>query len=411
MPRRPGPATIWLMMCATALMACSAPDAPGAAAASGAPVPGPSQWASDVPVVQEPADPTPIPAQTPSCIDQLPLDVRIGQTMLVTTTDIPRVQRWLDDGLIAGLMSSGVLTPQLAGALERSTYGTQYGALLATDEEGGEVQRYREVVGYVPSAREQALTMTTKQVQALYRRHGEGLSDWGVDMVLAPVVDVGSGPGIGSRSYSEDPAVVSKYATAAARGYAEAGLVPVLKHFPGHGTAGADTHYGVAVGPPIEQLRSSDLLPFTTLPDQVEVGIMVGHTTIPGFSETPASQSRAVIQGLLVEELGFEGLIVSDALGMAASGTEDQGEALVGFLAAGGDLGIIGPGGSVQGRRAVRAALADGSLDEERLNDAAAAVLAAKGVDSCSVAGGEDPIVDDRQSPPDPAVINPTESS
>jgi beta-N-acetylhexosaminidase len=409
MRRTPGPTAIVVMVCASVLAACSAPDPPGAREASGAPAPAPSQWASQEPATRASAEQPPAPTESPSCVDRIPLDVRIGQTMLVTTTDIPRVQRWLDDGLIAGLMSSGVLTPQLAGALERATYGTQYGALLATDEEGGSVQRYREVVGYVPSAREQALTMTPKQVQALFRGHGEGLSDWGVDMVFAPVVDVGSGPGIGSRSYSEDPAVVSQYATAAARGYAQAGLIPVLKHFPGHGTLGGDPHDGVAAGPPIEQLRQRDLLPFAAVPGEVEVGIMVGHSTIPGYSDIPASQSPAVIQGLLIDELGFDGLIVSDALGMAATGTEDQGQALVGFLVAGGDLGIIGPGGSIQGRRAVRRALADGTLDEARLNDAAAAVLSAKGVDSCSVAGGKDPIVDDRELPPDPVVTNPSE--
>ena len=139
---------------------------------------------------------------------------------------------------------------------------------------------------------------------------------------------------------------------------------------------------------------------------------MVGHTTIPGYSDGPSSQSQAVIEGLLGQELGFDGLVVSDALGMAAAGEPTQGSALVGFLAAGGDLGIVGPGGSVEGRRAVRAALADGAVTTERLDDAAAAVLAAKGVDPCKVLPKSDrePMRAPEESaqPEDGPVVNPT---
>ena len=397
-------------MCAVLLAACPGPESLTLEAPSVSAAPAPDVWESRSPTAEATSEAV-AAAQPSECIDQLPLDVRIGQTMLVTTTDIPRVQRWLDDGLIAGLLSNGVLTPELAGALERATYGTEYGALLAADEEGGTVQRYREIVGWIPSAREQAQTMTTQEVRSLYARHGAALSDWGVDMVMAPVVDVGYGPGIGSRAYSDDPRVVARYAAAAAKGYADAGLVPVLKHFPGHGGAGADTHDDLAAGPSIDQLRAVDLLPFTEIPGEADVAVMVGHTTIPGYSGTPASQSRKVVTGLLVDDLGFDGLILSDALGMAAAGAPDQGAALVGFLEAGGDLGIVGPGGSVEGRRAVRAALKDGTLSEERLNDAAAAVLEVKGVNSCDVAGAPDPDVDDDDVPADAAVTNPAQDS
>lgn len=339
---------------------------------------------------------------------KLPVEVRIGQTMLVTTTDIGRVQEWLDEGLIAGILSNGRLTPATAGALDEATTGTAYGALLAADEEGGQVQRYGDVIGAIPSAQQQAATMTPDEVRAMYARHGQALSDWGIDLVFAPVVDVGNGPGIGSRAYSDDPEVVTEYGMAAAQGYADAGLLPVLKHFPGHGSATGDTHVEVAVGPPIDELRARDLIPFATIPEEVDVSVMVGHTTIPGLSKAPSSQSRRAIEGLLVDELGFDGLIVSDALGMEASGEPTQGGALVGFVAAGGDLGIVGPGGSVEGRRALRAALDDGTVTEQRLNDAAAAVLAVKGIDACDLSDAAAPDVRDTEVPSDPAVINPT---
>jgi beta-N-acetylhexosaminidase len=344
-----------------------------------------------------------------ACVARLPLEVRIGQTMLVTTTDIRRVQEWLDDGLIAGILSNGRLTSETAAALDEATTGGTYGALLAADEEGGQVQRYTDVIGPIPSARQQATSMTPDEVRAMYAGHGANLADWGVDLVFAPVVDVGFGPGIGSRSYSDDPQVVAEFGAAAAQGYADAGLLPVLKHFPGHGSATGDTHDEVSVGPAIDELRAHDLLPFQSIGEEVDVAVMVGHTTVPGHADEPSSQSRRVIEGLLVDEVGFDGLIVSDALGMEASGEPTQGGALVGFIAAGGDLGIVGPGGSVEGRKALRGALEDRAVSEDRLNDAAAAVLAAKGIDPCDVASGPTPQVQDTEVPDDPAVVNPTQ--
>jgi beta-N-acetylhexosaminidase len=163
------------------------------------------------------------------------------------------------------------------------------------------------------------------------------------------------------------------------------------------------------VGPSIDEVRETELGPFEEVPQAVDVAVMVGHTTIPGLSEEPSSQSRRVIEGLLIDEVGFDGLIVSDALGMEASGEPTQGGALVGFVAAGGDLGIVGPGGSVEGRRALRKALEDGTVTQERLNDAAAAVLAAKGIDPCEVTGSPATQVEDSDVPTDPAVINPAE--
>jgi beta-N-acetylhexosaminidase len=347
-----------------------------------------------------------------ACVARLPRDVLIGQTMLVTTTDLPRVQGWLDDGLIAGILANGTLTPAAAAALDEATSANAYGALLAADEEGGGVQRYRGVVGELPSAQRQAATMAPQEVRRMWTAHAAELSDWGVDLVFAPVVDVGHGPGIGSRALSDDPQVVAEYGRAIAEGIADTGLVPVLKHFPGHGRSSGDSHYELVTGPGIEELRSVDLVPYEEIVGAVQVGVMVGHTTIPGYSQQPSSQSQRVITGLLGEELGFDGLVVSDALGMAASGQPTQGAALVGFVAAGGDLGIVGPGGSIEGRKALRAALRDGVVTEQRLNEAAAAVLAAKGIDPCALdvpvgdpAGDPDPT----DVPADEAVRNPTE--
>lgn len=391
------------------LPACASPAARGPQLDAGPPS------TPHATAVAPPEDPEASPAPVDpvlACVALLPRDVRIGQTMLVTTTDLPRVTGWLDDGLIAGILPSGTLTRAQAAALDEATTSNGYGALLAVDEEGGSVQRYRDVVGALPSAQRQAATLAPDEVRALWTSHAEALSDWGVDLVLAPVVDVGHGPGIGSRAPSDDPRVVAEYGRAVAEGIAAAGLLPVLKHFPGHGRSSGDSHDEVVAGPPVDELRATDLVPYEEILGEVDAGVLVGHTTVPGFAEQPSSQSQQVIEGLLVQELGFDGLVVSDALGMAASGQPTQGDALVGFIAAGGHLGIVGPGGSVEGRRALRAALREGTVSEQRLNGAAAAVLAAKGIDPCSLdISAEDPPAETAPgvAPPDEPVRNPTE--
>jgi beta-N-acetylhexosaminidase len=345
-----------------------------------------------------------------ACVAALPRDVRIGQTMLVTSPSLSRVSGWLHDGLIGGVLANGEMTAAYAGAYRDAAADTSYGALLAVDEEGGQVQRYERLIGSFPSAQYQAATMTPAQVRALYKRVGKKLADWGVNVVFAPDADVGHGPGIGSRSYSSDPEAVADYATAAAEGLAAAGQIPVAKHFPGHGRASGDTHDALVTGPDIDELRRIDLVPFRRIIDDVpEAAVMVGHTTIPGYSDRPSSQSRAVVTELLRDDLGLgDRLVFSDALGMAASGADDQGDALVGFLLAGGDMGIIGPYGSVQGRRAVKAALKSGELTWDRVDTAAARVLAAKGIDPCSVVTEPPPSVPVDSGASDAPVVNPT---
>lgn len=253
--------------------------------------------------------------------------------------------------------------------------------LFASDEEGGVVQRFRNVIAPLDSARVQAETLSPAEVTENYRNYGNALESYGVTMAFAPVVDVEGGPAIGSRSYSDDPAVVIEYAGAVIDGYLQAGITPVLKHFPGHGRASADSHDGVATTPPLEQLRTLDLLPYEALLSD-DVGVMVGHLNVPGFTDgLPASLSPAAIDGLLRGEMGFDGLVVSDALGMGAiRQVATPEEAIVMFLRAGGDLGLVDLSDVEASRTAVVSAVESGQLEALRLHEAVNRVLRIKSV-------------------------------
>src|SRR6202000_328447 len=111
-------------------------------------------------------------------------------------------------------------------------------------------------------------------------QRGKKMHDLGITVDFAPVVDVSDEPDdsvIGDRSFSNDPAVVTDYAGAYARGLRDAGVLPVLKHFPGHGHASGDSHTGGVVTPSLAELKNLDLGPYRTLVSQAPVGVMVGH--------------------------------------------------------------------------------------------------------------------------------------
>jgi beta-N-acetylhexosaminidase len=172
----------------------------------------------------------------------------------------------------------------------------------------------------------------------------------GITIDFAPVVDVTDAPAdtvIGDRSFGSDPAVVTAYAGAYARGLRDAGLLPVLKHFPGHGHGSGDSHTGAVTTPPLQELQNDDLVPYRTLVTASPVGVMIGHMQVPGLTGSePASLSRAAVQ-LLRAGTGyggppFDGPVFSDDLSSMAAISDRYGvaEAVLRTLQAGTDTAL-----------------------------------------------------------------------
>lgn len=266
---------------------------------------------------------------------------------------------------------------------------------VSVDEEGGQVQRLAGVIGEVPSARQLAETMEPGQVIDLFAEHGRKMAELGITMDFAPVVDLAGGEqisdnAIGDRSFSDDPAVVTDYAAAAAQGLQQAGVTPVIKHFPGHGHATGDSHHGTVTTPPIDQM-DADLQPFADLlngegdTDGPGIAVMVGHMQTPGLdapdapgASTPASLNPAVYEMLrtgLVGGPGFDGVIFTDDLtGMAAITDLHSGpDAVVAAVRAGSDAPLTSTAANVQATvDGIVAAVEEGSLDRERLEETSA---------------------------------------
>lgn len=292
------------------------------------------------------------------------------------------VGSWTDQSMLTNRE-----VPQVASA-------SKLPLMVTIDEEGGRVSRVADILGPDPSARETAQTMTVEQTYQMALERGRGLKDLGITVNYAPDVDVSSQPDdsvIGDRSYSEDPQTVVAYAGAYAQGMRDAGIFPVIKHFPGHGSASGDSHRGEVTTPPLQDLIASDLIPFREL-SGTGVGVMMGHLEVPGLTEsgTPASISPAAV-ALLRDGVGygaapFTGPVFTDDLsGMQAiTDRYDIADAVQAALVAGVDQALWLTTDDVpRVLDHLEQAVASGELPQARVDQAVVTVATAKGAVTC----------------------------
>jgi beta-N-acetylhexosaminidase len=216
-------------------------------------------------------------------------------------------------------------------------------AIVAIDEEGGAITRLGRIHGADhPTARELGADHDVEVTFDVAASIGRLLADLGMDLDLAPVADLDrhpSNPIVGARSFGADPQLVARHVTAWVRGLQSQRVMACAKHFPGHGASTIDSHLGLPVLT-LEwaTLRRTDLVPFIAAIDAGVAAIMPGHLVVPDIDPRPASMSAKLIQEKLRGELGFRGLVVSDALDMAALGGRSVADAAIDAIAAGADL-------------------------------------------------------------------------
>ncbi len=258
--------------------------------------------------------------------------------------------------------------------------------LVSTDEESGRVAVTREVVGAGPSPRRLAAERTPAEVQEFAAGIGARLAAIGVDLDLAPLLDLDDGPSrgiVGDRAFSADPALAAEYGLAFSRGLQSAGVTPTVKHFPGQGRSDEDTHStGGTVDATLDELRPTDLAPFQRAIDAGAPVVMLNHLSYTALDpDLPATVSPRAYA--LLREMGFEGVAMTDSVGMGAINLRwDFPEAAVRAVGAGADAVLATDGAqAVRMRDALVAAVESGALPEERLDEAAARVTALAGGD------------------------------
>ncbi len=315
-------------------------------------------------------------------------DGRLVDAVLLPGFTGEGIPDWLARAADGGLAGVCVFAPNVGGdfpALTRALHGRRPGFLVASDEEGGAVTRLEHRAGSSwPGAaalgRRDDVAVTTAVAAAM----GAQCRAAGIDLALAPVADVNAepeNPVIGIRSFGATPDLVARHTAAFVRGMQGAGVAAAAKHYPGHGSTTVDSHRALpVVDADLATLRARDLPPFAAAVAAGVRAVLTAHVRFPALDDRPATMSPALL-GLLRTELGFDGVVISDALDMhAISRGAGRGPGAVAAVGAGVDLVCTGnpaypePYDDEAGYREVRdallAALADGTLARERVAEA-----------------------------------------
>lgn len=261
--------------------------------------------------------------------------------------------------------------------------GRSYPPIVGVDQEGGEVSHLRGIAAEFPAFRAAGDAIEADEdggpalVSEAARTTGLELRGLGFTWVFAPVADVTIGdadPTIGSRSASVDAAIASSAVEAAVEGFEEVGIVSTTKHFPGHGSATADSHEELPVlSRSWTELQQGDLLPFEAAIEAQAPAVMVAHLEVPDLASGISSSLASQTYDFLRDDLGFEGVAVTDSLGMGAVVATHK--PAVTALDAGADL-LLMPADTRIAHRTVKRAIKRGELSRARVEEAATRVVA-----------------------------------
>ncbi|MFE9647834.1 glycoside hydrolase family 3 protein [Streptomyces sp. NPDC006365] len=305
------------------------------------------------------------------------------------TSAPPWLLRRLGEGLASvGLFGRNIASPDQLASLTAQLRAERDDVLVAIDEEGGDVTRLEVRTGSsFPGNHALGAVDDVALTREVAAELGRRLAACGVNLNWAPSADINSDPGnpvIGVRSFGADASLVARHTAAYVGGLQSAGVAACAKHFPGHGDTAVDSHHALPrIDAELSVLQARELAPFRAAIEAGTRAVMTAHILVPALDpERPATLSPRILTGLLREEMGYDGLIVTDGMEMqAVAGTYGIERGSVLAIAAGADAICVGGGLAddetvLRLRDALVAAVRSGELAEERLADAAARVRA-----------------------------------
>ena len=335
-------------------------------------------------------------ARVYALMDGMTLREKIYQMMIVTPSQITGVTTVIaaDSGMQSALAQHPVgglfynaanmqSQEQIAAMLSDTQSYCEIPVLTMCDEEGGVVSRLMKTVGttWVGSMLDyesQGTEIARQNAQTI----ALDMAKLGFNLDLAPVADVWSNPSntvIAERAYSTDFNTAAMLIPSAVEGFHQGGVACTLKHFPGHGDTAEDSHYSTAiVNKSLDELRMNELLPFQAGIDAGADAVMMGHLTLPQIDEQPALFSYAIVTDLLRVEMGFQGVVMTDALEMAAiADYYSSAITAVKAVSAGVDMLLV-PVNLTDSVNALENAVNNGTITEERIDRSVARILALK---------------------------------
>jgi beta-N-acetylhexosaminidase len=319
-----------------------------------------------------------------TCVKELPLRERLALLVWpgVDAERWPRAIEAVRSNRLGGvvLMNAAASPERIKSDLARIKAANTRGLLVATDEEGGNPQRL-SALGLLSSQEVIAQNDRPADAEEIIAAHGKIIRDAGIDVVLGPVVDVrpagGKSPIGPGRLFSEEPTTVIDFGQAYVKGWKRAGLLPVLKHFPGHGSSKVDTHNGPGETSSLDDLLKRDLLPYFSL-SKFNPAVMLSHLSIPNVTGgQPTSTSKEAID--LLRGMGYENaLVMTDSLTMTAV-TSQGGVASSAVLAisAGADVALFTTIDPLKESSAVIDAL-ERAVNDGKIQEAAVTISASR---------------------------------
>ena len=360
---------------------------------------------TEAPTTQAPATAEPEPETDPNLekaqalLETLTLEQKVGQLLFATPDSLAGVagadiagnmtrdalQRYPVGGVV--YFSQNIRSEsQIVEMVRKTQEYSSVPMFVGVDEEGGRVSRLSRV-GITETLEPMATygeAGNAETVKAIGQRLGTQLLAAGFNLNFAPVADVITNPEnteIGDRSFSSDPQVAAQMVAAMTSGLQESGVSACLKHFPGHGSTSADSHTGASVSHrSLDELRATEFLPFRA---GIEAGVgmvMLSHMSLPEITgdNTPCDLSYKIVTELLRQELGYEGVIVSDSHEMASiTNYYDCADAAVMAVQAGCDI-VLMPRSVSEAFYGLLAAVQNGSITEGRINESVLRILTLK---------------------------------
>ena len=349
--------------------------------------------------MQEPQQPLPPDQLAQQTLAQMSLEQKVGQVFMLgfVGTELNESNRALIQGLHLGGVTLFARNIDNATQLAKLDHDLQTIAdpvplFISVDQEGGLVVRVTDGATIFPGNMAVGATGDPALARQVAQASANEMLAMGVNMDLGPVVDVNTNPlnpVIGVRSYGSRVDLVSAMAMQAVEGVQSTGVSAVAKHFPGHGDTDVDSHRDLPVVPhPLERLESLEFKPFQAAMQAGVDGIMTAHLYLPRIEpqqDLPATLSRTVLTGLLREQLGYQGLVLTDALDMdAIKKDRTSAEAAVDAFDAGADMLLIAGINEDDrmhlgdGPPALLAAVQSGRISEARLDESVLRILTAK---------------------------------
>ncbi len=311
--------------------------------------------------------------------------IQMGDTSRTAFSDYP----------VGGIIYFGqnLQTPEqskrmIGGMAEYALSETGIPVFLTVDEEGGRVTRFERNPAFgiedIPAMKKIGETGDPENAFNIGATIGQYLNEYGINLDLAPDADVlvdANNTAIGDRSFGSDPYMVSKMALAYADGLKRHNVLSCYKHYPGHGGTKEDTHEEYAYSyKTLDELMNDELIPFSDAIENDIPFIMVSHISLPEIhgDDTPASLSKYMVTDVLREQLGYEGIIITDALDMGAiSNHYSYAEACKKALLAGDDM-LLMSGDFRPGYEAILDAVKNGEISEDRIDESVRRILRTK---------------------------------